>query len=297
MGASVRASEIASFLGTPLAGGDVEVARPRPLSRAEPGALLFVKSFDPETAARLNGADGAFVIAHETFRGHLSGAHVLSANPRLDFARVLARFFAPAPSGPAISPTASIAPTAKLGEGVRIGHFVVVHDGVEIGDRTEIRDGVVLRAGTRIGRDCLVKSSTVIGDEGFGFDFAPDGTPIRVPHHGGVVIGDRVEIGALNTVVRGTLDDTVVGDDVKTDDHVHIAHNCVIGPRTIITACAELSGSVRVGADVWIGPQSSVNNKVSIGDRALLGIGAVANKDVEGVMIVGGNPARVLRPR
>lgn len=297
MSTSVRASEIAAFLGTALAGADLQVRGPAPLSRPDPGALLFATRFSPEMLERLNAAAGTLVIAHADFGGQLAGAHVLSDNPRRDFARVAARFFVATPSGPAISPTAVVGAGARLGEGVRLGHRVVVADGVEIGDRTEVRDGVVLRAGTRIGRDCLIKSNTVIGDEGFGFDFELDGTPIRVPHFGGVRIGDRVEIGALNTVVRGTLEDTVVGDDVKTDDHVHIAHNCVIGPRTIITACAELSGSVTVGADAWIGPQAAVNNKVTVGDRAMLGLGAVANKDVPGGMIVIGNPARVLRPR
>lgn len=294
---AVRASQIAAFLGTPLAGADLEVHGPRPLSRPDAGALLFATRFAPETAERLNAAAGTLVIAHEAFRGRLAGTHLLSSNPRRDFARVATEFFGPRRTGPDIAPTAVVAPGARLGQGVRLGHHVVVAEGVEIGDNTEIRDGAVLRAGTRIGRDCLVKSNSVIGDEGFGFDFAEDGTPIRVPHYGGVQIGDRVEIGALCTVVRGTLEDTVVGDDVKMDDHVHIAHNCVIGARTIITACAEVSGSVVLGADVWLGPQSSVNNKVTVGDRAMLGLGAVANKDVPGGMIVVGNPARVLRPR
>ena len=66
-----------------------------------------------------------------------------------------------------------------------------------------------------------------------------DQVPIRLPHLGRVVIGNNVEIGALNTIARGTLDDTYIGDNVKTDDHVHIAHNVYVGKNTIITACSE----------------------------------------------------------
>lgn len=293
----IRASQIAEFLGTPLVGADVEVRAPRPLSRPEPGALVFAKRVDGDTAARLDAVPDVFVIAGEDGGGRLRCTHVRSANPRLDFARVLTEFFAQPRREPAIAPTASVAPGAVLGANVRIGHCSVVYDGAVIGDNTELRDFVVVRPGVRIGRDCLIKSHTVLGEEGFGFDFAEDGTPVRVPHHGGVRIGDRVELGSLNTVPRGTLDDTVIGDDVKTDDHVHLAHNVTVGPRTIITAAAEVSGSVQIGSDVWIGPGSSIINKAVIGDRAFLGLGTVVTKDVPGGMVVAGSPARVLRPR
>ena len=71
------------------------------------------------------------------------------------------------------------------------------------------------------------------------------------------IIGNQVEIGALNTIVAGALINTTIGDDVKTDDHVHIAHNVSIGKRTLITACAGVV-AVTIGNDVWIGPNSSL---------------------------------------
>ena len=87
----------------------------------------------------------------------------------------------------------------------------------------------------------------MIGQRGFGFEREIDGKPVSFPHFGSVVIGDYVEIGALNTVVAGALSDTIIGDFVKTDDHVHIAHNVSIGDKTFITACSEISGSVSIG--------------------------------------------------
>jgi UDP-3-O-[3-hydroxymyristoyl] glucosamine N-acyltransferase len=95
-----------------------------------------------------------------------------------------------------------------------------------------------------------------------------------------VRIGDFVEIGAKCTVARGTITDTIVGDHVKTDDHVHIAHNCVIGARSILTACAELSGRVTVGERCWLGPNCSIMDGVRIGDGATVGLGAVVVEDV-----------------
>lgn len=139
-----------------------------------------------------------------------------------------------------------------------------------------------------------MKSNTVIGEDGFGFVRDDDGTPLRMPHLGTVVIGDRVEIGSLNTICRATLGQTVVENDVKTDDHVHIAHNCIIRSGALITACAELSGGVIVGRNAWIGPNSSVIQKVEIGENSFVGIGSNVTKPVQRDATVAGNPARVL---
>jgi UDP-3-O-[3-hydroxymyristoyl] glucosamine N-acyltransferase len=87
----------------------------------------------------------------------------------------------------------------------------------------------------------------------------------------------------------------VIEDFVKTDDHVHIAHNVVVRRSTIITACAELSGGVNVGEEAWIGPNASVIQQRKIGDRALVGIAANVTKDVQDDTTVAGNPARPLK--
>ena len=104
---------------------------------------------------------------------------------------------------------------------------------------------------------------------------------LRFIHLGGVKIGNEVEIGALNSIARGTLNDTIIENGVKTDNLVHIAHNCYIGCNSLITACVELSGGVIVGKNVWIGPNSSVLEKIKIGDNAFIGIGSVVTKDVD----------------
>jgi UDP-3-O-[3-hydroxymyristoyl] glucosamine N-acyltransferase len=135
----------------------------------------------------------------------------------------------------------------------------------------------------------------VIGEKGFGFPFAEDGTPVELPHLASVRIADYVEIGALNTVVGGALSDTIIHSHVKTDDHVHIAHNCEIGARTVITACSEISGSVKIGERCWLSPNCSIMNKINIGDDCFIGLGAVVLKDVPSGAVMVGNPAKILR--
>jgi UDP-3-O-[3-hydroxymyristoyl] glucosamine N-acyltransferase len=90
------------------------------------------------------------------------------------------------------------------------------------------------------------------------------------------------------------LQDTVIGNHVKIDDHVHIAHNCVISDNVIITACAELSGGVEVGRGAWIAPNCAVLQKTRIGDDAFVGIGAAVIQDVKASARVFGYPAKLL---
>jgi UDP-3-O-[3-hydroxymyristoyl] glucosamine N-acyltransferase len=190
-----------------------------------------------------------------------------------------------------LSNGAVVADTASIGQDVRIGPFVFIGHNSVIGDGTVIRAGAKIAEYVTVGKHCVISENTVIGNQGFGVERAPSGESFRIPHIGGVSIGDHVYIGALNTIVAGTIDPTVVEDHVQTDDHVHIAHNCYIRKGTHITACVEISGSVSIGENCTIGPNSSLMNKISIGSGSVVGLGAVVTKSFgDGVTIVG-NPA------
>ena len=277
----LSASHLAERLGLPLTGLDVSIFAVRSLDALIEGTLCFAK------AAPAGGiAVPAVIIAPPGTSPDL-GAVIAATNPRLTFARALHLLtsepgFIALTEPAVVDPTAQVSPTAVLGKGVKvgartvIGHYVVVADGVTIGD------------------DCLIKSNTVIGEVGFGFERDEIGIPIRILHLGSVAIGNRVEIGSLNTVCRATLGCTIVEDDVKTDDHVHIAHNCRVRRGALLTACVELSGGVDVGEFAWIGPNSSVIQKAVIGKHAFVGIGSNITKSVADRVAVAGNPARAL---
>jgi len=179
-------------------------------------------------------------------------------------------------------------PSARIGQGVVLGN------GVEIGRNTVIHHNVVIGDDVIIGDNCVIKSCAVIGEDGFGFERDEDGIPIRLVHLGRVIIGNDVEIGSLTTVCRGTLGDTIIHDHVKVDDHVHIAHNVVVHMGAMIIACAEVSGGVEIGAQAWVGPNSSVIQKLKIGEKSTVGIGANVIRAVEAGAVVAGNPARTL---
>ncbi|NQV56191.1 MAG: transferase [Rhodospirillales bacterium] len=293
MSNSVQAKTIAEFLGWPLVGDSVDIEGPATIRDAKSGNLIFVKSYSDELCEKLNALEKCLALVPRKFDGKLKIPHILCENSRLDFARSLAQFF-DRTFVPEIQSSASIAPGAKIGENCYIGHNVVIEDTVTVGNNCEIQHGVIIAAGTTIGNCIRIKSNTVVGQKGFGFEKDEDGIPHVIPHTGGVIIGNFVELGALNTVVAGTMSPTQIGDHVKTDDHVHIAHNVTLGPCTLVAACAEISGSVDIGRGVWIGPHSSIMNGVTIGKGAVVGLGAVVRKNIADGATMAGNPARVV---
>jgi len=271
--------------------------RPASFKNRKDFALMFINNF--ELLECLGGLRNCIIIMPESERlqNVESLAFVCCKNPRSIFFEAVSDLFITDNREFSIHKTAKIDPSAKIGSGVKIAENVVIGAGCCIGDRTEVRPGVIVHDNVSIGRDCVIKSGSIIGQEGFGIYKTSKGLNSLIPHLGGVIIGDRVLIGAVNTICSGTLDPTYIGDDTKLDDHVHIAHNCIIGRRVLITACAELSGSVTIGDEVWIGPQSAIMNNISIGERTFVGLGATVTKSVGADKVIAGNPARILRAR
>jgi acetyltransferase-like isoleucine patch superfamily enzyme len=136
--------------------------------------------------------------------------------------------------------------------------------------------------------------NNVIGGSGFGYERGPDRVPLRIPHLGRVVFGDGVELGSCVCIDRGVIGDTVIGDNVKIDNLVHVAHNAQIGKNTLIVAGAVIGGSVVIGEKCFIGMNASIKQKVKIGNNVTVGAGAVVLKDIPDGETWVGNPARKL---
>lgn len=276
-------SELAHELSYPMLGADILITGVAPADKVLSSELTF-------TGAALASMSGVAVITSEEpeLGGLERNGFVVTENPRLTFIKFLSFLEQNVGFDTWVQP-------ASVDSSARIGNNVVIEEGCVVGANSIIEHNVVLHAGTRIGKNTRIRSCSSIGGDGFGFERMEDGTPLRFPHLGGVVIGDNVEIGALNSIARGTLSDTIIMDDVKTDNLVHIAHNCVVHEDVLITACAELSGGVTLGRRVWVGPNVSMMQKITVGDDALIGLGAVVTKSVRPKTIVAGNPAKVIR--
>ncbi len=286
-------SDIANFLQTEFVGGDFLINGACSSTRPSQNKVTFVTNLETVDPDIFESNETLFLV-RELPSKFGECAFIVADNPRLAFARV-SSLLAANTSSPEIHHLALVHPTAHIGENVSIGPFSVIHGNVVVGNNVIIENGVTIYESVRVGNNVRIKSNTVIGTDGFGFEYSEENIPTRIHHLGGVCIEDNVEIGCNSVICRGTIDDTVISSDVKIDDHVFIAHNVFIGQRSMIIAGTEVSGSVTIGDDCWIAPQVTILNKISIGNGSVIGIGSVVIRDVEAGVVVAGNPAKPLR--
>lgn len=251
------------------------------------------------------------VIVPDTFKfnqDHYQNIIVLKTdNPKTSFFKLVSLFHPEKIKPPCIHSNADIGYNVKfgknliiesnvfIGDNVKIGNNVHIMPGVYIGedvfigDNTLIKPNVTLMEKTRIGMNVIIHPGTIIGSDGFGFT-QDDNTHEKIIHTGYVDIGNYVEIGACNTIDRGTLGMTVIGNGVKTDNLVHIAHNVKIGDNALIVAQVGIAGSTRLGKNVIIAGKAGITGHVTIGDNTIVGPYAGVSSDVPENQIVSGIP-------
>jgi len=291
---SCLASEIAVRVGGQLFGEDIRVDGVCSIKKPLRGKIGFVNSSLSGTEELL-GLSCVFLV-HQRPEFQSISSFIVVPNPRLSFAYV-SEVFDETPDNLGIHATAIVHSTARVHQSLTIGPYSIVEEGCSIGCGVTIGSHTIVKRRTVIGEGTSIGDNTSIGGHGFGFETDDGGIPIRIRHLGNVIIGSNSEIGSNVVIARGTIDATVIGDDVKIDDHVFIAHNVQVGNRTFVIAGAEVSGSVEIGEDCWVSPQVTIINGVSIGSGSLLGIGSVVLRDVPHNSVAVGNPARVIKPR
>ncbi len=222
--------------------------------------------------------------------------YLIAENPRTAFRLMLQTYFMPVEQRQ-IARTAIIDPSVKLGKNLSIGENVVIEAGCIIGDDTTIGHNSVIKRRTHIGKGVQIGASNVIGGVGFGYEKDENGDYALIPHVGNVVIEDGVEIGNNTCVDRGVLGSTILKENCKIDNLVHIAHGVIVGRNALVIALALVAGSVEIGENAWVAPSSSILQKVKIGKNATIGMGAVVLKNVGESEIWVGNPAKRLMPK
>lgn len=291
-------ADIAAFLGAELCGdADLRISGLNSLADAGAGDLAFLANAKYKNQLASTHA-GAVILGADEAEGFTGNCLILD-DPYLGYAKISAWFNrAPQPSA-TIDPSAVIHPSATLADSVSIGSNVVIAEGAVVGDRCVIGANSTVGSRSVLGEDCVIAanvsiyhdvvlgsrvrihSGAVIGADGFGFAPNGEGGWQKIHQLGGVRIGDDVEIGACSTVDRGALEDTLIGNSVIIDNHVQIAHNCVIGDGTAMAGFSGLAGSVKLGRNCVLAGSATVSGHLSICDNVTLTAHAFVTKNID----------------
>jgi UDP-3-O-[3-hydroxymyristoyl] glucosamine N-acyltransferase len=313
-GGTFTVAELAARVGGEAAGElEATIDRVAPLEEAGPGAVSFFSNRKYRAAFEASRASAVIVVPDEAVP---AGRTVIrSTNPYLAFAKISTLFHPPRPAAAGISPQAFVHPTATVDASAEVMPLAFVGPGASVGARTTLHPGAHVGEGARVGADCIlypnvsVRDRCVVGDrvilqpgcvlgsDGFGFAFDPEGDGagprhFKVPQIGNVVVEDDVEIGACTTVDRAALGSTVIGRGAKIDNLVQIAHNVQVGPLSIIVSQVGVSGSTKLGMGVVLGGQVGITGHLTIGDGAKIAAQSGVMDDVEPGAVVFGSPAR-----
>ncbi|MHC4425599.1 MAG: UDP-3-O-(3-hydroxymyristoyl)glucosamine N-acyltransferase [Planctomycetota bacterium] len=252
------------------------------LSQSRAGAVIV--------SARLDGFDKPQLIVKNVNAALIEALSIFA--PRLKAATE------------GVDPTAKLAENVKMAKGVSVGAGVVIDDEVEIGQNSIIGSGCKIGENSKIGKNCrldsniviyhncrlgnnvIVQANSTIGSTGFGYSFI-DRAHRLIPHNGGVIIEDFVEIGANCCIDRAKFGNTVIGAGTKIDNLVQIAHNVVIGKCCLIAALVGISGSCKLGDGVTLGGQVGLADNIEIGDGTMVGAqaGVMSNVPAEQRML------------
>jgi UDP-3-O-[3-hydroxymyristoyl] glucosamine N-acyltransferase len=176
---------------------------------------------------------------------------------------------------------------AYLGEKVKLGSNSKIFPHVYLGDNVTIGENCLIHSGVKIYHDCvignqvIIHAGAVIGSDGFGFAPQVDGSFIKIPQIGNVLIEDWVEIGANTTIDRATIGSTIIRSGAKLDNLIQIAHNVEVGNSTVIAAQAGISGSTKIGIGVMIGGQAGIVGHVQIADGSKINAQAGLGKSLK----------------
>ena len=301
------AQQIAQILqGTIVGDPEAKISTFAKIEEGTPGALSFLS--DTRYEQYLYTTKSSVVLINNDFEpAQPTNATLIKvADAREAIGKLLAIYQQATARRSGVHPTAVIAETAKVGDGVYVGPFVYVGERAEIGDGVQLYAHVVVEENSKVGtgsilyphvsvyHDCVVGRNVIlhsgccIGADGFGFAPTAEGYE-KIPQIGNAIIEDDVEIGANSCVDRAVMGSTYVRRGVKLDNLVQIAHNCDIGSNTVMSAQVGVAGSTKVGQWCMFGGQVGIAGHIEVADRTQSGAqaGIAGSVRKPGTVIIG----------
>ena len=302
----MKIKEIADRLGGSVQGDEaLEITGVHGLEGAEAGQITFMA--DKKFAEQLKISNASAVIVQKPME--TDKTQVIHPAPALAFAKLVAEFHPDPRPAPGIDDRAAIAEDVQLGQDVFIGPFVTLGSGVVVGDRAVLHPGVVVQDGchignnsvlfpnvtlyrnTIIGNHVILHAGVVIGADGFGYTPDEKGRHFKINQTGRAVIEDHVEVGANTCIDRAAFGETVVREGTKIDNLAQIAHNCDIGPHSIIVSQVGMAGTCKLGHHVILAGQVGLADHVTLGNQVVVAAQSGVNKNLPDPGFYGGSPA------
>ncbi|MBO5960731.1 MAG: UDP-3-O-(3-hydroxymyristoyl)glucosamine N-acyltransferase [Paludibacteraceae bacterium] len=284
------AQQIADFLQGVVEGDNtIKVNDVSKIEDGRPGTLTFLSN--PKYTSYIYDTKASIVLVNKDFTPEKEiKATLIKVNNAYEcLAKLLQLVESVKPQKVGISPLASIATSATVGENVYIGPFVVIGENTSVGNNTSIyphtfiddnckignncliKAGVKIDRETIIGNHCILQHGVVIGGDGFGFAPQTDGTYNKLPQVGNVIIEDNVEIQANATIDRATIGSTIIRNGAKIDNLVQIAHNVEIGENTVMASQSGVAGSTKIGKQCIVAGQVGFAGHINIADGNTFG--------------------------
>lgn len=275
--------------------GNPDISIEKPIAfepgNTNPNVLMWVSD---KNIDKLKEVKSGVIICSDLYHAfNDSCTYIITKNPRLTFQEILTKYFVIKETAE-VSSKATIHPSVKLGKNLSIGHHVVIEKDCFIGDDVFIDHNTIIKHGTEIHNNVKIGANCTIGGIGFGYELNHEKQFVLIPHLGNVIIQQQVEIGNNTCIDRAVLGSTIIEENAKIDNLVHIAHGVMIGKNSLIIANSMIAGSTKIGKNVWVAPSSSILNKKTIADNSYIGMGAVVLKDVEENQTIVGNPGKPL---
>lgn len=304
------AEQIAGILEGEVVGDPkVEVVRLSKIEEGTAGSLTFLSN--PKYESFIYTTEASIAIVNNSFvpEGTISSTLIKVEDAYLAFTKLL-EFYDQVKSNksgieqPSVIGTNSSYGTdfylgsfSYLGANVTIGDNVRIYPNCFIGDNSVIGDNVVIFAGAKIysetviGSHCTIHAGVILGSDGFGYAPNAEGIYKKIPQIGNVVLGDYVDVGSCTTIDRATMGSTKIGNGVKLDNHIQIAHNVEIGENTVIAAQTGIAGSTKIGKNCMIGGQVGISGHLTIGNNVRIQAQTGVGKNIKDNETIQGTPA------
>lgn len=300
------AKQIAAFIGGEIVGDEnATVCTFAKIEEGMPGALSFLAN--PKYTSYIYDTQSSIVLVNKDFIAEqpVKATLIKTANAYESLAKLMALYESMKPKKTGISPMASVAESATIGQDVYIGPFVhigekavigagtIIEANTSVGDNATVGSNCILYNGVsiyhdcKVGNRCILHAGSVVGSDGFGFAPGANGYE-KIPQIGIAILEDDVEIGANTCIDRATMGATIIKRGVKLDNMVQVAHNVVIDEHTVMAAQCGIAGSTKVGSWCMVGGQTGISGHIQIGNQVKVGgHSAISNSVKDGKAVMG----------